>query len=160
MNAKGDTPFVWEHAGSNLEMRASMRPAGGTFSNPPLELSDDGAVPAVAINAAGDVFLAWRDYRGGVDWAPAGRATRLRRAVAARPGRARQYMRLAHTQRRPTGTAVELITRRLDDTPRVLLAQRGYYSATGVLPFVSRRAFEALTVRSPSGGWSRPSAAS
>jgi hypothetical protein len=44
--------------------RRCARPAG-TFSNPPLELSDDGAAPAVAINAAGDVFLARRDYRAG-----------------------------------------------------------------------------------------------
>jgi hypothetical protein len=54
-------------------------------------------------------------------------------------------VRLAHTQRRPTGAAVELIARRLDDTRRVLLAQGGYYIATGVLPFLSRRAFAALT---------------
>ena len=31
------------------------------------------------------------------------------------------------------------------DTRRVLLTQGGYYVATGVLPFVSRRAFETLT---------------
>src|SRR5688572_2780237 len=33
----------------------------------------------------------------------------------------------------------------LEDTRPVLAAQAGYYVATGVLPFVSRRAFEALT---------------
>ncbi len=32
-----------------------------------------------------------------------------------------------------------------EDARPVLLAQGGYYVATGVLPFVSRRAFEALT---------------
>jgi hypothetical protein len=32
-----------------------------------------------------------------------------------------------------------------DDTGPVLLAQGGYYVATGLLPFISRRAFEALT---------------
>jgi hypothetical protein len=39
----------------------------------------------------------------------------------------------------------------LDDEHRVLLAQGGYYVATGVLPFVSRRAFEALT--GPKAEW-------
>jgi hypothetical protein len=33
----------------------------------------------------------------------------------------------------------------LEDTRPVLAAQAGYYVATGGLPFVSRRAFEALT---------------
>jgi hypothetical protein len=33
----------------------------------------------------------------------------------------------------------------LDDTRRVLLTQGGYYVATGVLPFVSRRLFAAVT---------------
>jgi hypothetical protein len=33
----------------------------------------------------------------------------------------------------------------LQDTRGVLAAQGGYYLSTGVLPFVSRRAFEALT---------------
>jgi hypothetical protein len=33
----------------------------------------------------------------------------------------------------------------LDDTRRVLLVQGGYYVATGVLPFVSRRLFASLT---------------
>jgi hypothetical protein len=33
----------------------------------------------------------------------------------------------------------------LDDTRRVLLTQGGYYVATGILPFVSRRLFAALT---------------
>jgi hypothetical protein len=32
-----------------------------------------------------------------------------------------------------------------DDLRRVLLTQGGYYVATGVLPFVSRRLFEAVT---------------
>ena len=32
-----------------------------------------------------------------------------------------------------------------DDLRRVLLTQGGYYMATGVLPFVSRRVFEAVT---------------
>jgi hypothetical protein len=32
-----------------------------------------------------------------------------------------------------------------DDLRRVLLTQGGYYMATGVLPFVSRRLFEAVT---------------
>jgi hypothetical protein len=35
--------------------------------------------------------------------------------------------------------------RDLDDTRRVLLAHGGYYVATGVLPFVSRRLFAAAT---------------
>jgi hypothetical protein len=35
--------------------------------------------------------------------------------------------------------------RELDDTRRVLLTQGGYYVATGVLPFVSRELFAALT---------------
>jgi hypothetical protein len=38
-----------------------------------------------------------------------------------------------------------------DDVRRVLLAQGGYYVATGVAPFVSRRAFEALT--GPKAEW-------
>src|SRR3954451_842576 len=33
----------------------------------------------------------------------------------------------------------------LDDTRPVLLAQGAYYAATGLLPFASRRAFEAVT---------------
>src|SRR4051794_5638175 len=33
----------------------------------------------------------------------------------------------------------------LDDARPVLMAQGGYYAATGLLPFVSRRAFEAVT---------------
>ena len=33
----------------------------------------------------------------------------------------------------------------LTDARPVLVAQGGYYAATGLLPFVSRRAFEALT---------------
>ena len=33
----------------------------------------------------------------------------------------------------------------MERTRQVMLAQGGYYVATGVLPFVSRRAFEALT---------------
>jgi hypothetical protein len=32
-----------------------------------------------------------------------------------------------------------------DDLRRVLLAQGGYYVATGALPFLSRRLFEAVT---------------
>jgi hypothetical protein len=38
-----------------------------------------------------------------------------------------------------------------DDLNRVLLAQGGYYVATGVLPFVSRQAFEAVT--GPKAEW-------
>jgi hypothetical protein len=38
-----------------------------------------------------------------------------------------------------------------DDVRRVLLAQGGYYVATGVAPFVSRRAFEAVT--GPKAEW-------
>jgi hypothetical protein len=33
----------------------------------------------------------------------------------------------------------------IEDVRPVLIAQGGYYVATGVLPFVSRRAFEAIT---------------
>jgi len=33
----------------------------------------------------------------------------------------------------------------IEDARPVLVAQGGYYAATGVLPFVSRRAFEAVT---------------
>jgi hypothetical protein len=111
MNAKGDTAFVWEHAGSNLEMRASMRPAGGTFSNPPLELSDDGAVRAVAIDAAGDVFLAWRDYRG----APTARA-----GCGCRPGAG--VAERAHARdhdERVAGRAVQAGTERVEHAPVV-----------------------------------------
>jgi hypothetical protein len=38
-----------------------------------------------------------------------------------------------------------------DDVGRVLLAQGAYYVATGVAPFVSRRAFESLT--GPKAEW-------
>jgi hypothetical protein len=38
-----------------------------------------------------------------------------------------------------------------DDLNRVLLAQGGYYVATGVVPFISRRGFEAVT--GPKAEW-------
>jgi hypothetical protein len=46
-----------------------------------------------------------------------------------------------------------------DERRRVLLAQGGYYVATGVLPFVSRRAFEALTGPKREWCWCKPWAA-
>jgi hypothetical protein len=44
----------------------------------------------------------------------------------------------AHDDGYPAGVAI-------DDTRPVLIAQGAYYAATGLLPFASRRAFEAVT---------------
>jgi hypothetical protein len=39
----------------------------------------------------------------------------------------------------------------MDDTRPILIAQGGYYVATGILPFTSRHLFEAIT--SPKREW-------
>jgi PKD repeat protein len=65
MNARGDAVLTWESADNfKLGVRASVRPAAGAFSDPPLNVTDDGAVPAATITPAGDVFLTWRDFQG------------------------------------------------------------------------------------------------
>jgi hypothetical protein len=45
----------------------------------------------------------------------------------------------------PRAGVVRPVTGTNEDLRRVLLAQGGYYVATGISPFVSRRLFEALT---------------
>jgi hypothetical protein len=55
-------------------------------------------------------------------------------------------MRLAPGLRKlPSGDGLRRDAMATEDVRRVLLTQGGYYVATGVLPFVSRRLFEALT---------------
>lgn len=62
-NARGDALFIWEsYENERLGARAVVHSAGAF--GPILNLSDNGAVPAGAINEGGDVFLAWRDYQG------------------------------------------------------------------------------------------------
>jgi PKD domain len=67
MNDRGDTAVAWQRSdGTNEIAQMSFRPAGGVFS-PPVSLSapgQDAIFPRVAIDAAGDVTVAWARSNG------------------------------------------------------------------------------------------------
>ncbi|WP_027007636.1 PKD domain-containing protein [Conexibacter woesei] len=69
MNAAGDAVVGWSQTSSNAAddaVRASIRPAGGAFGTPATADSGSaGGDPSTAIDAAGDVAIAYTDWVGG-----------------------------------------------------------------------------------------------
>jgi hypothetical protein len=67
VNATGYAISVWsENSGDNLRIRAALRPSEGDWSCP-VNLSlycEDGFNPVVAMNATGNIIVAWESYEG------------------------------------------------------------------------------------------------